>query len=128
MIKALHPSGQASQNRASVHATIFDFGRDINGNRTAQFVIQGAPGGYALYSSRRRQQVGYGDRDLAAVNAFLKTFEGGGWKLAWLHENGPSVICAGFERDVATAFVNEDEPGNPQQAAPKTSRTTGAHP
>lgn len=116
-------------NRDSIHATVFDFSRDVYGNRTAHFVIQPSPGGVALHSSSRRQQVGYGDKDLAAVNAFLAKFEGGGWKLAWVHENGPSVVCAGFERaSIVCTPTNDDEPHRARQAAPECRSTVGGRP
>jgi hypothetical protein len=88
------------KQRTIVNATVADFGRDINGNRTAHFVIQDGENLQVLHSTRKRRQVGNGSQDLSAVGAFLEHFEGGEWKLVKVERTVLGNVEARYERDI----------------------------
>jgi hypothetical protein len=82
----------------SIYARVFDYRRDINGNRIAHFAILDRDTLRELHVSKRRSQVGYGEGDLQAVNQFLKTFERGNWKRVSLLNQPSGEVLAKYER------------------------------
>lgn len=73
---------------AAASVEVFDYGRDVNGNSTANFLIcysngkTGAEWAGGSIRSRRRVQVGYGDKFSAgALDALHDRFPGTRWKI-----------------------------------------------
>jgi hypothetical protein len=73
---------------ATAHVTIFDRGRDVNGNGTAHFMIcwdnglTGADRESGRYNTNRRQQTGYSDTlSDGALIALNDMFKGTAWKV-----------------------------------------------
>lgn len=89
----------------SIYARVFNYTRDIYGNRTAHFAILRGDTLRELHTTKRRRQVGYGEENLGAVTVFLKSFEGGEWnRVSILHQPSGEVL-AKYERDLERAFT-----------------------
>lgn len=89
----------------SIYARVFNYTRDIYGNRTAHFAILHGDTLRELHTTKRRRQVGYGEENLGAVTVFLKNFEGGEWnRVSVLHQPSGEVL-AKYERDLERAYT-----------------------
>lgn len=90
----------------SIYARVFNYGRDIYGNRIAHFAILDGGNLRELHTTRRRRRVGYGCEDLGAVTGFLEKFEGGEWSRVSVVHQPSGEVLARYERDLEGAFAS----------------------
>lgn len=88
----------------SIYARVFNYTRDINGNRIAHFAILDGDTLRELHTTKRRRQVGYGDDDLGAVIVFLEKFEGGEWNRVSVIRQPSGEVLAKYERDLEASY------------------------